>query len=66
MGHDWWPIRALATGENFPLLKGYCLRPKFCPKVDKKCFPGVLVTVMGHAIQWERLYRYFVVCLQKV
>ena len=50
MWHDRHPIRGFAVCRDFPLLKGYCLKPKICPKNEKKSFPDVLVTVNQYAI----------------
>ena len=44
---------------NFPLLKGYCLKPKFCPKVEKKSCPGALATVNQLMITQQRMCNYF-------
>ena len=66
MEYNWQSIRDFSVWRNFPLLKGYCLKPKFCPKVYNKPFHHVLVTVYQHAIIQERMCNYFIKLWEKV
>ena len=41
------------------MLKGYCVKLKLCPKVNKKSFLDVLVTVNQKAIRQEKLQLFY-------